>query len=52
MFLVIIWVFFCVLVGILASRFNRSGVGYFVLSVFISPVLSALLVLCLGKNNP
>lgn len=44
------WIIACVIVGIVAGSNGRSGFGYFVLSLFISPVLGGLLVLGLGKS--
>ena len=41
------WLFFSVLVGILAHNRGRVGFGWFVLSVMLSPLLMGLLVLVL-----
>lgn len=41
---VLFWVLFSVAVGVFASNRGRSGFGWFLLSLFISPVLSLLFV--------
>lgn len=42
--LVLFWVLFSVAVGVLASNRGRSGIGWFLLSLLISPILSLLFV--------
>lgn len=32
-----------------ANRFNRNGIGWFFMSLLISPFLGAIMVHCLGK---
>jgi YD repeat-containing protein len=47
----IIWIVFACAVGTAASRhYKRSGFGWGVLAVLISPLLAWLLLLLLGKN--
>jgi hypothetical protein len=41
------WLFFSLLVGVLAHKRGRVGFGWFVLSVMLSPLLMGLLVLVL-----
>lgn len=48
MTIAITWLFFAVLVGIYADRRGRSGFGWFLLAVLISPLLAGLLCLVLG----
>jgi len=48
---VLIWFFGAIIVAIVASSKGRSGFGYFVLSVLISPLLSGILVLALPRLN-
>ena len=45
-----VWLFFSVLVGILAHNRGRVGFGWFVLSLLFSPLLMALLVLVLRNR--
>lgn len=40
---------FAILCGILASSRNRSGFGYFILALVISPILCGLLLLIIGR---
>jgi hypothetical protein len=45
--MIIMWLFFSALVGIVADRRKRNGFGWFVLALFISPLFAGLLVLVL-----
>lgn len=47
--LIIGWLVFAVVVGICASSRGRSGFGWFLLSVAISPILALILVLVMPK---
>lgn len=47
--IVVGWLIGAVVVGIIASNRERSGGGWFVLSLLISPILALILVLALGK---
>jgi putative effector of murein hydrolase len=47
---VMLWLGLAVAVGILAARFNRSGPGWFVLSMLLSPLIACALVLALGRR--
>jgi len=47
--LVIGWVVFSVIVAIIAANRGRSGFGWFVLSLLLSPLLMGILVLALGR---
>lgn len=51
MTIIIFWVFFSLLVVLLAQRRGRSGAGYFLLSLLISPLLTAILLLVLPVNQ-
>lgn len=46
----IFWILLAVLVGIVASKKGSSGLGYFVLSVLFSPLISLLVLLILSSN--
>jgi hypothetical protein len=46
--LIFFWLFFAVLVGVLAQKRGRMGFGWFILAVMFSPLLIGLLVLVLG----
>jgi hypothetical protein len=47
------WLFFCMLVGIFANqRRNRSGIGWFLLALLVSPLVAGLLVAVMrAKEN-
>ena len=47
----IFWVGFSVIVWVMATNRNRSGFGWFLLSLIISPLLSVLLLLAFGKHT-
>lgn len=44
----LVWLALCVAVGILANRYNRTGIGWFLTSVLFSPLVGAAFVLALG----
>ena len=48
----IVWLAFCILAGVLASSRNRSGFGYFVLSVLFTPLLGILAAALLPALPP
>jgi hypothetical protein len=45
------WLIFAVLVGVFASKRGRSGFGYFILSVVLSPLIGFLIALVAGKKD-
>ena len=47
----IIWLLICILIGKCASRWNRSFVKYFILSIIFSPLLIGIILLIMGKNE-
>lgn len=47
--IVIFWLAFSVLCGILAASRGRHGFGYFLLALLITPLLCGLLLLILGR---
>ena len=48
--LIYFWVGLCIAVGIFAHRYNRSGFGWFVISMLLSPLLGFVFVLALGRR--
>jgi hypothetical protein len=48
---VIFWIGFSIIIWVMANNRNRSGLGWFLLSLIISPLLSALLLLVIGKHT-
>lgn len=45
----IFWFIFAVIVAVWAGNWGRSGFGFFILSVILSPILSAFILLLKGK---
>ncbi|QBF84456.1 hypothetical protein EXU30_18645 [Shewanella maritima] len=43
------WIMFSILVMVVAHRYNRSSIGWFLLSLIISPLFSIIFILVLGK---
>jgi hypothetical protein len=50
-FIVIINVLLCAWVGSSAVKKNRSGGGWFLLSIFVSPLLGGLFLLVAGDKK-
>lgn len=46
------WLFLCILAAIVAKNVGRSGVGYFFLSLFFSPIIGFLILLIVSINSP
>src|SRR5512135_2554777 len=54
MILVILWLVFAVLVGVIAGKYGRSSFGWSILALAISPLIAGLIlivVLLPGKNK-
>lgn len=47
----LLWIVFSVVIGIGASQRGRSGFGWFVLSVLISPLIGLVLLLLLPRRD-
>ena len=47
----IFWFIFAIIVAVWAGNWGRSGFGYFILSVILSPLLSAFILLISGKKD-
>lgn len=45
------WLFFCVLVGVLAGSWSRNGLLYTGISFIASPIVGLVLLLALGKES-
>jgi len=43
MWIVFLWLVFSVVAGIIAGSKNRSGIGYFLISIVLSPIVGLLL---------
>lgn len=44
----IFWIFLSILVGVFASSKKRSGIGWFFLSLIISPLITFIILLVIG----
>ena len=47
---IILWLFLAILVGGFASSKGRSGIGYFVLSVILSPVVGIIVAIAVEPD--
>jgi hypothetical protein len=47
--LVLFWFMFSIVVGVFAGTKNRTGFGWFILSLIISPIITFLLVAVLPR---
>lgn len=45
------WILFSVGVGVLAGSWGRSGIGWFLLALLLSPLLSVLALLVVGRHE-
>lgn len=48
---IITWLIFSFLVAILADNWRRSGIGYFLLSILLTPLVGILVLAFSGKNS-
>jgi hypothetical protein len=46
---IFVYLCFCALVGVAASKYGRSGIGWFFLAILLSPLLAIIIVWGLGK---
>lgn len=49
--LFVFWILLSIIVGVAASSRGRSGFGWFLLSLFLTPVLMLILVLVLPRRG-
>lgn len=47
---VFFWIGLSVIVGVLAAKYGRSGIGWIFASLIFSPLLAGLVVLVLGRK--
>lgn len=45
------WLVLCALVATIAERKGRKGAGYLVLSIFLSPLVGGIIVLCVSDKT-
>lgn len=46
-----IWLILCICVGCLAGDRGRNPLAWGMISIFISPLLGFIMLMCLGKMN-
>jgi len=49
--IVVIWLGLSILAGYIAAKKGRSGFGFFILSVLLSPVIGIIAALVVGSKN-
>ena len=49
--LIILWILFCILIGFMANLKGRSGYGFFLLSLFLSPLIGLIIVLIIMPDR-
>lgn len=49
--IILVWLFLAIVVGIIAGSRNRSGFGWFLIALLISPLIAGILVLALGRSG-
>jgi len=49
--ILILWLFLSIVAGIIASNKGRSGFGFFLLSIVLSPLIGIIAALVAGKNK-
>ena len=47
----IFWLFFSIIAAVIASKKGRSGIGFFLLSVILSPLIGIIAALVAGENT-
>lgn len=47
----ILWIILCALVATLAERKGHKGIGYLLLSVFLSPIIGFIVVVCISNKT-
>ena len=49
---IVLYLIFAAIVGVIAGSWGRSGFGWFLVSVLLSPILGLLFLLIAGKASP
>lgn len=48
--IIVLWPLLCIAIACVASRRGRSGLGWFLIAFFLSPLMAGILLLCLGPK--
>lgn len=47
----VIYALFCIVPAYMAEKRGRSVIGWYVLSIFITPIYTSVILACLGETN-
>lgn len=47
----ILWIILCALTATLAERKGHKGIGYFLLALFLSPLIGLIIVACISNKT-
>lgn len=48
--MIFLWIILSIIVGSLATKYGRSGFGFFVLSLLLSPLIGGIILLIAGRT--
>ena len=48
---VVFWLFFSIIAGVIATRKGRSGIGFFFLSILLSPLIGIISAIIATPNQ-
>lgn len=48
---IVMWLVFAILVGVYASSKGRSGFGFFLIAIILSPLIGLIIALVVAPNN-
>ncbi|TVO37374.1 zinc ribbon domain-containing protein [Vibrio algivorus] len=48
--MIFVWVILSIIVGSLATKYGRSGFGFFVLSLLLSPLVGGIVLIIAGRT--
>lgn len=51
LWLIAFWLFLCIIAGVIASNKGRSGIGFFLLAFFFSPLIGIIVALVVRSNT-
>jgi hypothetical protein len=47
----ILWIFFSIIAGVIASKKGRSGIGFFLFALILSPIIGIVAALVIDENK-
>lgn len=48
---IILFLLFALIPGIIASKKGRSFIGWYIFSILLSPLIGLIVILCLGESD-